>query len=472
VRISDLAGQPGGLSLHESSITDYLLPMANWNTSVFASGDLTCNWWGDITGPHSLGPVNEDVYKPWARDAAATDCTGGLGQAALAPFCPADADPETFEYLADAIDDVVFGGTVEVCSGTHSLSETIDKAITLEGAAGPVPTLTTTGTQFVLETNFTSGTATFRNLNLVSALADEALLLMEFDQVLVDNVDITVTDPGSTGILALPTAVAGAKVTIQNATITGGNNGVFADSLVVMDILNSSFGGQASSNIHYQLGAAGLVQGNTIGPCGSYSCFNRFGSATVANADSMRFVGNTLTATAPGQTQYAVRFAPGDLEYSVRNNVVTGAVPVGDRNVNSSYSFTNSGVWINFPVTSGDVSGNVISSARYGLRASGGFAQPTGSNNTISAVKWGIRISDGGGQPGSLAIHSSDITDFVYSMAAHGTSVFGTGDLTCNWWGDITGPKDFGSVVAADVYTPWATGSVAGTSTTSCSGGP
>jgi hypothetical protein len=43
--------------------------------------------------------------------------------------------------------------------------------------------------------------------------------------------------------------------------------------------------------------------------------------------------------------------------------------------------------------------------------------------------------------------------------------------LTCNYWGSATGPIGVDLAVGAATYTPFATASVAGTSTTTCSGG-
>ena len=47
----------------------------------FDPGSLTCNWWGDIFGPHDVGAgVDGDVYTPWLNGVASdlgTTCTGG-----------------------------------------------------------------------------------------------------------------------------------------------------------------------------------------------------------------------------------------------------------------------------------------------------------------------------------------------------------------------------------------------------------
>jgi hypothetical protein len=294
-----------------------------------------------------------------------------VGEATLALYCSGDADPDTYESLDDAILAVMDMGTVEVCAGTHTLASPglIDKPMTLQGAAGSRPTLTTTDTLSVLISDFTTDSATIRNLELETGSAAHALYLWgSYGEVLVDSVDMVGTNPTDLLILAGPTTVSGARTTVQHSSFTAGQQAVWADSSAIVDVLNSTFSGQANVNLGYNNGASGLIQDNAISPCGSFACILFTGSIDLSKIESARIIGNSLTATAPGQTSYGIRLGPDDMVYEVTGNTITGVAPTGDRNQNSTYSFSNSGIYIVYPETTGDISNNTIFGARDGLR--------------------------------------------------------------------------------------------------------
>ncbi|MHC4067838.1 MAG: hypothetical protein ACYSUI_25495, partial [Planctomycetota bacterium] len=201
--------------------------------------------------------------------------TGGAGTAPLAIFCPGDSDPSTYDDLAAALADVMDGGTVEVCAGNHDvpLRVIVDKPVTIEGAAGTRPTLTTGGADirgFVIR-DTGPGTVTVRNLHLVfdcptticgANLSSRYPLGLNgsTDQVAIDDVtiDLLVRSDGTTtgsGIYVRQSDVAGAHTVIHNVTITGGVRGVSVWSFGTgaenspLDILNSTISGAGFGNI-------------------------------------------------------------------------------------------------------------------------------------------------------------------------------------------------------------------------------
>ena len=416
---------------------------------------------GRVIPGSSVDPPTNTVTAPFHHFSG-----GEVGPAALAIFCPADADSTTFELLSDAIDAVMVDGIVEVCAGTHTLATTglINKAITLEGASGTRPTLTTVaGNNFVLATYFDSGIATVRNLVLESGPAFGAFVFSEpYSDTFLDDVDILVTDPGSMGIVAGRTLVPNARATIHNVSVTDGNWGVRGLEGARIDVLNSTFTGQGRFGIGYFWGASGLIQDNTISPCGEEACVRVFGpGGGYAQAEPLRIIGNQLTATAADQTLWGLFVSPGDQTFEIRDNSVIGVPPVGDRTQSGTYSFTQTGIRIQSPAAAGDLSGNTLFGVRGGILMNFGTVSTTGLDNVITAVRSGVSVRSGG----LLSIHSSDITDYVNPIGVDQ----GTSDLTCNWWGDAGGPIGVDGAIAPGVYTPWiTTGPVAGTSTTSC----
>lgn len=469
----------------------------------------------------------------------------GVGPASRAVFCPGDGRSETFELLEDALAAVNAGATVVVCGLTspHTVQGVqVDKAVAIEGQAGTRPTLTTSGARFGLITAFDTGTLAIRNLVVEtdwdsgSSFGSALLIQDPYDQVVVDDVDFSVRLGGS-GVLALTTAVAGAHVTIQNASASGGPAGIsvfaFGDQQItnaVVDVQDSDISGatpvqvfdlaltgelsasfdnvniSGSGNglsafvantqdgpgpvVHfrnssftggaawYQSGASGDIESNTFDDCQHRTCIRVAGPFSgQSQAQPVRVIGNTITATFPDQHETAIwftgasGFAP---NFEIQGNQIVGVVAQpGDRDDPTSYSFRSDAMRIDNPGAAGVVSSNSMSGAYHGITVAGG-GSVTGMDNMIAAIHTAVRASDVdiGGNVfglGTLRLISSDFTDYVVPISADGA--FNTGDLSCNWWGDANGPIGVDAGIVADVYTPWATNPVAGLSITSCSGG-
>ncbi|MGD8496390.1 MAG: hypothetical protein PVF05_09395 [Gemmatimonadales bacterium] len=470
--------------------------------------------------------------------------TGGAGPAELAIFCPGDGIPETFELLEDAVAAVMAGGTIEVCDGTHTVSNvTVDKAVTFEGAAGTLPTITTGGDRFGVTFTSASGTTTIRNLRFEtlwnlgfdhfvgSALRVGGTGPLPYDQVVIEDVELHVAD-GSSGenagsgawifgsdvagahvtvrnvtstaggaglyILTLSEATRGASVDVQNSSfsspgrygilvtslsvnsasgaisdvdidnvdvtanlgvyVTGGNGGVGGR----VDVTNSSFSGGA---LWYQSGGTGLIQNNTIDCAHGSACIRVRSDGGSSQVEPVRIIGNQIT---PLNASHARAIWLTELDagpFEVRDNVISGSITGGDRSDPATYTF-GEGILFHFLEAGGEVTGNTISGTFVTFSAEGGTASASVDDNTASQSWAPVSVVNGA----QMTAHSNDFTD--YQAAIDANEPFGTGDLTCNWWGASTGPTGLFPSIAADVYTPWATAPVAGTSTTICSGGP
>jgi hypothetical protein len=426
------------------------------------------------------------------------------------------------------------GGTVEVCPGTHPVAVLeVTKEVTIRGApvpaTDPLPTLTTAGERVGLILN---GSVTVRDLRMVldydSLPVDPsaAALVIDdaHDQVLVEDVEIDVLSVG-VGALTSQSSVAGAQATLNRAAVTGGQYGarvlvgdtvgedspveisntelsgqivaiqvegfgpttsrVRLDSLVVsapdsalavratnlgtgtgprVDVLNSSLAGAVA----YFGGASGLIQNNDIGPCTFQFCVRVFGTTVTGGTqpEPIRILGNRITlatASATGRGIWLSNASAGP--FQVNGNQLTGVdVSAADRTDPLVYSYIVAGIRVEDAFVAGEMNANAISSADAGISADSAFLV-TGLDNVITAVRVGVLAEIAG----VANIHSSDVTDYLIPIGP-GPS-YSIGVLTCNYWGSATGPIGVDLAVGAATYTPFATASVAGTSTTTCSGG-
>jgi hypothetical protein len=274
-------------------------------------------------------------------------------------------------------------------------------------------------------------------------------------------------NPGGAGIVVLDASGNSAQgaindVDIDDVVVTA-DLGVFATRATAgvggrVDVTNSTFSGGA---LWYQSGATGLIQGNTI-DCGhSAACIRVRSGANTSAPEPLRVIGNHLT----GATRDALRLTELDAgPFEIRDNQLDGSWAGGDRTDPFSYSFRGSGIRVENTQAAGVVTGNLITGAYQAISVDGGSAGVSAQDNTIATVWSGVSVANGG----QLSVHSSDITDYLVPIGTD--DAFAMGDLTCNWWGDAGGPIGVDPGIAADVFTPWALGSVAGTSITSCSG--
>jgi len=104
------------------------------NTAPDGPFDAKCNWWGDISGPSSVGPGTGDAvstnvyYCPWLTASyPGGSCIGG--------YIAHNIDKDTWYCCIQcAIDDANDYDTVEVIPGVHEEILTITRPITLLGA--------------------------------------------------------------------------------------------------------------------------------------------------------------------------------------------------------------------------------------------------------------------------------------------------------------------------------------------------
>jgi len=83
----------------------------------------------------------------------------------------------------------------------------------------------------------------------------------------------------------------------------------------------------------------------------------------------------------------------------------------------------------------------------------------TAERNVVEDVHTAVYVQ--GGLLPSVDVRENDFTGYVVSIEVYGDPV-APGSMTCNWWGDESGPQNpIGA--GAGVYTPFATEPIAGT---------
>lgn len=193
-----------------------------------------------------------------------------------------------------------------------------------------------------------------------------------------------------------------------------------------------------------------LIEDNVLDGCGEGHCIVTDGT-TVATVR-----GNHLTAYPADGTVSGIRSAalsgPGD--DVIEDNFVTGSLE---------------GITVNGGGAVAVVSRNTVSDVHFGLGVLNGAVVTAGIDNVFSNVGHAVALTTGPSGTGSATVNQSDFTN------VHVSPVFfddpgAIADLTCNWWGSAGGP-DLTGIPAGIELVPFAESPIAGTGTTTCSGG-
>ncbi len=495
--------------------------------------DLALNLFDDaaqewiIVPGSAVDPVSNAVSAPFFHFSRA-----GAGPAAKAVFCAGDTNPNTFETMPAAIDAVMAGGTVEICAGTHVVDSVhVTKAVTFESKTGtrPVIRVTTARASFFVDA-VTSGLVTFRGIDFenhsprdgtVSPAKNTYSIRIrdDYDQVLIDDATFT-NQPGTTGgVLAFTGGVPGARVQILNSQFTGGLIGFNAVSGPDADISGSSFGGHDVRAVQY-INASGTFGNNALGPnCGSTHCLFVTGAASnvlatgniftenrtdvdsfrhhvvLVSADATaRIEDNDFNGCGKGQCILAIRGSYAEVvnnrftidaahEPTVAVNGSDGSggtrVPlfppptlvVTDNTITgvgagaNGYATIHSGIQAEFG-TMLTAYRNTITNTANGISGFGGGIITDARDNVIDNVRTGIGVWNGS----QVSARFNDITNASLLDIDIPDSDPALSDLTCNWWGDISGPDAVGGAPGT-LFTPWATAAIAGTAAVGCSGG-
>ena len=392
-----------------------------------------------------------------------TDHFSVIGVLTLARFCPGDLTAfQTFEAAQTALID---GGTIEVCTGTHAVENAlIEKPLTVEGLAGAAIDGGVASGAFVMN-GVNPGAVIFHGLEFEGGTESNISVIGSFDLVeVVGNVfhppSATLPATLASGVSAVG-ASGGHELVVEANDFLGGDVGVrVQDPDITAFVLDNLFEDQGHSGV--LLESSGHVEGNILTGCGVAACILVGNDAVDVGID---VVDNVMERDAePNPFTSGIQSSAGRGVYHIIGNTVIGLNP--DR-LSNSFGFVN-GIRFTFGSPGNsivEISENTIRGVREGLL----LVQPAGLDvigldNVIDDVADGIIVLG----VVDLSLHSSDVTNAGQDIGGD----LPPGSLTCNWWDSPLGPQSLDPNVAAAVYTPWATAPVAGTSTTTCSGGP
>lgn len=443
--------------------------------------------------------------KSWSRAGLlAAAVLLGCGETALAPdrsatwsMDPAKSDRHTVVVdpeahgngvaatIQEGIDMVADGGRVKVKPGTYDERVVIDKGVTLEGSdleSGPA---------IVSQT---------RDAQSGSAPATEGVIQIETTQPVVIR-DLTVNQDNIRGINAL---FRGVYLTVERVTFTGVSDVAPIVGNGVTVTRNASAPGTPDPgrrahlvvrDSRFSVGGVGIVIGGDVDAellanqmqhvrsrsvCVIVNPTGQGAGATVpagaetnvqirdnlfenCGTDALRFPGRGFNAI-------AVQGAPGAPTtgtISIINNTLrtTAAVPGAPDACPTSA--------ILFESYSGVIEHNSLINIVPACAV-------VGPRNSPGAIYVGSRVA-GIRAAGPLQVRFNDIAGNAFAGLRIGSNQPASIDATCNWWGSASGPSGQGpgsgdAIVvdaggAVPVFNQWATGPIAGTSETSCSGG-
>ena len=461
-------------------------------------------------GARALGLLAAGGSRVWSllRPSVAYAVHGGLGgkTTSFSPFaavdpglmtvgvCPTPMSGvlATYPTVDIAIANSAPGGDIRICPQTINVPATylVDKPLTIEGdnPANPPQFLVNGATTPIgFRVNpVLQGLVTFRSL--VFTLSNGASSAIDAGtgspaaswwQVVVENSQFTLPAGQGAAVRVFQTSVPNPKVTIQNNQLSRGTipiQTLTSSPTSTIEVLSNTFGGGSLASVVVQNEAAARVEGNTFtGGCG-------LGCITIVNVANGVVRNNTLTFPASFNSPYGilVTFNPATppITTSVIGNSIVGTGGGGLPSDPLSYAIDAAAIFVGDLVgtngvhsTTVTVSGNTISNAAAGIRASGGGVTITGANNVISNVLAGLRLDNTSPAASSLTIASSDFTSYFTPITFTGPSVpLSTLVATCNWWGSAAGPQNITPGTLISMLSPFATAPVANGAGGQCNG--
>lgn len=374
------------------------------------------------------------------------------GKRSATLFCP-DGRAGAIGDLREAIAATPAGGTVLVCSGTHTVSNVlIGKPLTIEGIGPTKPILDAGGVSFSLGIfGAVGGPVRMRGLRFENGTWAEVMVQGPTDTVVIEDSDFYpgTQSPGSPlGVYAGVKTQQAAPVLIQNNTFTGGDIGVSVHQKSTgITILNNSFTNQGNA-IHAGDQSSLRIEHNSFSNCDM--CIGSFDAN--APGSTMEILGNSIRVDFSRPTGNGIQLAVGT--YRIDDNVISGSGGSRDPNNNLTWPIRYAGIAVEGRAS---LSGNRISGAWTGVSFGEWGTEASGSDNTISDVGAVMKVY----KAISVTLHRNDFTGYANAIQYINTP--GTVSLTCNWWGSASGPGTLPGNVTPSTYAPWATQPIAGT---------
>lgn len=359
--------------------------------------------------------------------------------------------------LAEALTAVATGGTILVHPGTYAGPlPPVDRAMTIRGVGPEAPVVDGSADCWALRVAGPEGPVAIEGLRFVPGFCGGLLVEGEHGPVAVEASEFE----GPNGGVTIHGGASDARVTVRDNDFVGHRAQArtsFAPQDVVIE--GNRFSGPNTA-IHLGPGTSGRVEANALTGCGGEPGCIAVGSLfhDPAGGGAVDILDNLIEVEISEQLPSGMLVGTGD--HRILGNVVRGiGQDAAAANPWERYPLTLAGIEV-VDGARAEVSGNTVENAFIGLQF-GAPVTASGLDNVVTGVEVGIQAFP----DAVVTIRSSDLTDWTFALQAGGPQ-----DFTCNWWGDAAGPGPTGG--DPTLYTPWATTPVAGTSTTTCSGGP
>jgi hypothetical protein len=425
--------------------------------------DLTARFTGIALAAGLIGCT--DTSSPPAAVGTLFCPTGGSGAAATFDAAVAATPP---------------GGQIVVCDGVWALDDQlIDRPLTIRSQHAGRASITDADTSLASQagrpairvTGFTSGQVRFVDLTFVignrgvvmapevPGTTRDSIAGATYDQIVFDSTHWSgKNNTISIGVYVRSSSVPTAHIEFTRSTSSDIFITVFGVGSVPTDVHSSTFTRNGQAGVDYSGGfeadaAWGTTDNNTFHLCGPNGCIRVVGGGAVA------ILGNQMDGT-PGVASLGavvVRRATTGTHsdvVTIKDNVITGAPILGATGA-QAWTF-QAGVSLADPSTALHVvTGNQVGNVYAGIDAT---ADANAHDNTFSGGAFGIIQSS----LHTVQFNRNDLTGFTTSFQAPG----GPGSYTCNWWGQSSGPiLQTGSTTPSSLYTPFATATIAGKST-------
>ena len=389
-------------------------------------------------------------------------------------YCPTGGFG-AYATMQDAIDHTLPGGTVAVCSGTHTVTDTIrvDKAITIrslhpDGATfqdGYAGSFSQGAALMFLVDGIAQGTVRFADINM-SVRGKAILARGTYDRLVLDSVSMDGRDSATAiALQAYESTVSNNRIEVAHSDFTGLMLGIWPTGQAQVDVHHSHFANFAGGAVIYSFNGAtlsqpyGTVSNNTFENCSPGGCIR------ILQGGGVRVAHNTFSQTA-GQVMtgaVAMLTTSSNLPRSpviVEDNVVVSQVILTA--ASPQYRFA-SGIMINDTSTTVThvVRRNQVTDARAGIVFA---ASVEAHDNTIFGGQYAFQHTS---NRASTVIRN----DFTGQSGSFTSNSAGS-NYRCNWWGSTAGPTSPPTSVSSGTWQPVATQPIANKPTVLCNHEP
>lgn len=461
--------------------------------TAFSAASLACTQ-NELTSPPEVATAIDQAANASAGHGGSTF---GLETAAARRglrVCHRVTGPRTYLTVAEAVAAAEGGEFIRICDGTHIVQDVrINKALTIVAEGPGKPMLDADGARSNFDIrDVVGGDVVLRGLQFRGTwmstneaprpgFGANVNIERSYSRITIEGSDFfpsgqfvayQMPQPGQPG-LSHNSGIwvwdaTGNGITIRNNTFTGGDVGVGGAGTDLL-IQSNTFRAQSNAAVNRGLAAGTtIIDDNEIADCGTAWCI-------VADDNGSIITRNRIRVEAPRQTHQAILL--NTPEATVSENVIEG---VGGARIGADKS--------SYPITYGiaaysarrstvtvyRITKNAVSGTYSGIdfasivQIGGGPVDAVATDNIVHDVATPFSGSGGSGMI-TARLNRNDFSSYaVGTDPEFQGSSFQTVELTCNWWGQPSGPSGYFPATWVGTVHPVATEPIAGRSHVKC----